>query len=70
MIAEISDNSWGDRDLETGRHNRNGHVIQLEEVDWRCVTCHHVFDAAVDADEFVCGESCNDLHLASTDEGK
>lgn len=54
--------NWDKRDPETGRHQRNGHILQLAESDWRCEKCGHHFDAASDADLFVCGESCAGKH--------
>lgn len=53
---------WEQRDPETGRHHRNGHVLILSEDDWRCQICGHYFDAAVDAELFFCGEDCTGKH--------
>jgi hypothetical protein len=58
----MSTNTWADRDVENGRHHRNGHLIELRETDWRCLICGHWFDAAVDADLFWCGEDCTGKH--------
>lgn len=55
-------NTWSDRDPETGRHHRNGHLIELGDVDWKCLLCGHIFDAAIDADKFFCGDDCTDKH--------
>lgn len=51
-------NTWNDRDPETGRHHRNGHLLELDDIDWFCQICRHKFDAAVDADKFACGDPC------------
>lgn len=52
-------NTWATRSPEeTGRHHRNAHLIELVECDWRCLICGHYFDAASDADLFMCGEPC------------
>lgn len=53
---------WDNRDPETGRHQRNGHILYLAESDWKCEKCGHQFDAASDAELFVCGESCAGKH--------
>jgi hypothetical protein len=50
--------TWETRDPETGRHQRNGHTLVLQETDWKCLQCQHYFDAATDADKFFCGEPC------------
>lgn len=54
--------SWEERDPETGRHARNGHVILLVGLMWRCENCFHYFDAAVEANEFICGKDCSKAH--------
>lgn len=54
--------TWETRDPETGRHHRNGHLIEMRECDWRCSICGHWFDAAVNADLFECGEDCAGKH--------
>lgn len=54
----MSTDTWETRDPVTGRHHRNGHLIELVGVNWECRICQHEFDAAVDADLFVCGEKC------------
>lgn len=63
MIKAVNGKTWADRDPETGRHHRNGHLIELREVEWRCFLCGHWFDVAVDADLFFCGETCIDSQL-------
>lgn len=50
--------SWKNRDPDTGRHIRNGHVLVLGENSWICLGCRHKFDAASDANLFHCGEKC------------
>ncbi len=50
--------TWKTRDPITGRHQRNGHTLELDENEWKCLQCKHYFDAAVDADKFFCGETC------------
>jgi hypothetical protein len=57
------DDTWETRDPETGRHHRNLHVLELQGVNWICLICKHTFDAAVDADLFACGESCEGKHF-------
>lgn len=52
------DNTWEDRDPETGKHHRHGHLLELRETDWLCLICRHHFDAAIDAELFWCGEPC------------
>lgn len=47
---------------ENRRQLRNGHTIGLAETDWRCETCGHTFDAAVDAERFACGKDCAGRH--------
>jgi len=37
---------------------RNGHLLVLGGLDWRCQNCDHSFDAAIDADLFACGTPC------------
>ena len=54
-LAPVLDNC---EDPLTGRHQRNGHTLVLNELDWKCLQCHHYFDAAVDAEKFFCGEAC------------
>jgi hypothetical protein len=63
----IGDNTWLARDPETGRHHRNGHLIQLDGCEWRCQHCRHWFDAAVDADLFWCGDPCTHPNPALSD---
>lgn len=53
------DNTWKIRNPETGRHQRNGHTLELSGCNWECLQCKHQFDAAVDADKFFCGEPCS-----------
>jgi hypothetical protein len=60
-VTGASLNTWVDRDSETGRHHRFGHLIELDDIDWKCRICGHSFDAAVDAEEFWCGEPCHHL---------
>lgn len=62
-FGPISGNTWATRDPETGRHHRNGHDLILRETAWRCLTCNHTFDAAVDANLFACGEDCTNAHI-------
>jgi hypothetical protein len=47
---------------ESGRHHRNGHLLEIHGCMWRCLHCRHVFDAAVDAERFWCGEDCTGRH--------
>ena len=61
-------NTWNTRDPETGRHHRNGHLLDLDGCQWRCQICRHVFDAAVDADLFMCGDSCDGRHYGDVRE--
>lgn len=61
-MAETATNTWTERDPETGRHHRNGHLIYVDGCMWRCELCRHKFDAAVDADLFWCGEDCAGKH--------
>lgn len=58
----MSENTWTTRDPETGRHHRNGHLIELSGCMWRCLHCRHQFDAAADADLFWCGDNCTGKH--------
>ncbi len=51
--------TWETRDPETGGHHRNGHYLIIRETDWKCSICRHYFDAAIDADKFMCGDPCN-----------
>lgn len=44
---------------ERVRRHRNGHLLELQETDWRCLHCRHWFDATSDADAFWCGDPCN-----------
>lgn len=64
--TEVSDrsnsNTWDQRDPVTGRHHRNGHLLELSEGAWHCLICKHWFEAAIDADLFWCGESCLGKH--------
>jgi hypothetical protein len=62
----INDNTWIQRDPETGRHRRNGHLLELGDTDWRCQHCQHTFDAAVDADLYRCGDPCQHPGLTTT----
>lgn len=50
---------------EQTRRHRNGHVLELDGSDWRCLHCQHWFDAASDADAFWCGDPCNHSHTDS-----
>lgn len=54
-----------DVDVETGRHHRNGHLLELDGCEWRCLHCRHWFDAAAEADAFWCGDPC--VHPAPGD---
>jgi len=45
------------REMNDRRH-RNGHILELDGSDWRCIHCRHWFDAAVDAEAFWCGDPC------------
>lgn len=47
---------------DAGRHHRNAHLLELDGCDWRCLICGHWFDAAIDADLFMCGEDCTGKH--------
>jgi hypothetical protein len=38
------------------RRHRNGHILKLQSVEWRCIHCAHWFDAASDAEAFWCGD--------------
>lgn len=58
----MTTSTWETRDPETGRHHRNGHLIELRETSWKCLICKHYFDAAVDADKFFCGDPCQGKH--------
>ena len=51
---------WESKDSEipNGRHQRNGHTLILAETTWKCLQCHHYFDAAIDAEKFFCGDKC------------
>lgn len=48
---------------ETGRHHRNGHLLELRSCSWRCIHCDHHFDAAIDAELFWCGDDCTGKHF-------
>ncbi len=56
MIFVINDEepTWENRDQDTGRHQRNGHILILPEMMWVCIKCRLQFDAAVDADRVGC----------------
>lgn len=41
-----------------GRHQRNGHTLELHGLWWKCLQCLHSFDAATDAELFWCGDPC------------
>lgn len=45
--------------LRTDRRHRNGHILELDGCNWRCIHCRHWFDAASDADAFWCGDPCS-----------
>lgn len=51
-------NTWETRNPETGEHQRNNHNLELRETTWKCTRCKHYFDAATDANKFICGEPC------------
>lgn len=51
-------NTTWDKNPETGRYQCNGHTLELQETDWKCIQCKHYFDAAVDAEKFFCGDPC------------
>lgn len=52
-------NNWQQRDEQSGRHHRNGHMLILDDgYEWRCILCRGAYGAAVDADKLACAGPC------------